>query len=72
MLFEFWGYLPYLFLKIWHIFFKIIKGIWDTGTTPLFQGLTVCRCPTKRTLGLYVYGFIQYDYQRTVQFDITG
>ena len=34
MLSEFWGYLPYLFLG-YGIFFKIIKGIWDTGTPPL-------------------------------------
>ena len=37
MLSEFWGYLPYLFLG-YGIFFKIIKGILDTGT-PLFQCL---------------------------------
>ena len=33
MLSEFWEYLPYLF-KGYGIFFKIIKGIWDTGNTP--------------------------------------
>ena len=31
MLSKFWGYLPYLF-KEYGIIFKIIKGIWDTGT----------------------------------------
>ena len=31
MLSEFWGYLPYLF-QGYGIFFKIIKGILDTGT----------------------------------------
>ena len=34
MLSEFWGFLPYLF-KGYGIFFKIIKGILDTGTPPL-------------------------------------
>ena len=39
MLSEFWVYLPYLF-QGYGIFFQIIKGIWDTGIIPYFQGLT--------------------------------
>ena len=38
MLSEFLGYLPYF--RYMGYFFKIIKGIWDTGTLPPFQGLT--------------------------------
>ena len=40
MLSEFWGYLPCLFYG-YGIFFKLIKGIWNTGTPPPpFQDLT--------------------------------
>ena len=40
MLSEFGGYLPYQFYG-YGILFKIIKGIWDTGTP--FQGLFCIR-----------------------------
>ena len=40
MLSGFWGYLPYLF-QGYGIFFKIIKGIWDTGTLPSRASLSL-------------------------------